>query len=138
MGEIDGALAQRLVEVTALDQDQVEEVAGEFEQQPFARIVLPGSEQTVTEPSAVAVAEAELHRGRGIPEAAKIAERFALGLPPSMSKSFLDSGDVFLSPSKISLSRLWGGGLSIMVLLPIVRRTRCITHDGIEMPCRCR
>ena len=45
MGEIDGALVERLVEVAAPDQNEIHEVAGEFQQQPGRRVETPRAER---------------------------------------------------------------------------------------------
>ena len=70
MREIDGTLIQRPVDVAAADQDEIDEVAREFQQQAVRRIVLPVSEPRVGKPHAVAIPETQLHgrrTGRGVP-----------------------------------------------------------------------
>ena len=123
---------ERLVEVAAPDQNEVDEVPGEFQQQPFGRIVPPGAEPAVREPGTVAVPEAELHRswpGRGFPADSQ-TPRTKLPLPrlpplfsadargfPVLTAGFPSTGpDVSV--------------LSVMVHSPFRRRVSCIARLG--------
>ena len=78
--QIDGTLIQRPVDVAAADQDEIHEVAGEFQQQPVGGMVLPGSEPGIRKPDTVAIAEAQLHRGGVVLKSPQIAKRPARSL----------------------------------------------------------
>src|SRR5579863_6166308 len=79
MGEVDRTFGERFVQVAAAYQNKVDGIAGEFQQQSFARVVLPRPKQSIAKPSAVAVPETELYRGGRVAKAAKIAKRLAFG-----------------------------------------------------------
>ena len=98
VGEIDGAFVERLVEIAAPDQDEVHEIAGEFQQQPLARVVLPGPQPAVREPDAVAVAEAELHR-RAPDRGCRADSRTLCTTPPFPRPPPLLSANRQLSPA---------------------------------------
>lgn len=53
--EVDVRIAERFVEGAAANQYEVDEVAGEFEQQAFRRVELPGAEPVVRKPNAVII-----------------------------------------------------------------------------------
>jgi len=72
VSEIDGTLIQRPVEVAAPDQNEIDEIPGEFQKQPVGGVILPCPQPCVGEPDAVAVPETELHRSRLIPESPQI------------------------------------------------------------------
>ena len=58
-GQVRGGVAQWPVEIAAPDQDQVHEIAREFQEQPIGRIELPLSQPAIGEPRAVAILEAD-------------------------------------------------------------------------------
>src|SRR5438270_172455 len=67
--KVDGPFVQRHVEIAAPNQHEIDEIAGELEQQPFRRIVPPRAEPALGEPGTVAIAEAELDGTGAIPDA---------------------------------------------------------------------
>src|SRR5271166_661475 len=62
VGQVDCAIAYRLVEIAPPDQSEIDHVTGEFQQQPFRRVVLPVPHPSVRKPERAPVLEPKLQR----------------------------------------------------------------------------